>query len=105
MSMFGEIVLCRFPFTSGTQFKVRPALILFDLSADAIICRVTSSLPSGPLDFIVQDWKAAGLLQASTIRLGHLITAEKSVFMRTLGNLTQHDSKMIRELWNRRMVL
>jgi len=32
--MFGEIVLCDFPFSSGTAGKVRPALVLFDLHQD-----------------------------------------------------------------------
>ena len=48
--MFGEIFLCEFPFTSGRTSKIRPALTLFDLRRDAIICRVTSVLHNGPLD-------------------------------------------------------
>lgn len=30
--MFGEVIICQFPFTSGTGSKIRPALVLFDLS-------------------------------------------------------------------------
>ena len=41
--MFGEIFLCEFPFTSGAAGKVRPALILFDLKTDVLICRITSA--------------------------------------------------------------
>jgi hypothetical protein len=40
--MFGEILICQFPFTSGVVSKVRPALVLFDLQQDVLICRVTS---------------------------------------------------------------
>lgn len=60
--MFGEIFLCQFPFTSGAGGKVRPALLLFDLGQDAVICRVTSVRRSGPLDVALHDWQAAGLL-------------------------------------------
>ena len=48
--MFGEIVICQFPFTSGVVTKVRPALVLFDLQQDVLICRVTSAQGRGPLD-------------------------------------------------------
>ena len=30
--MFGEVFICQFPFTSGTGGKIRPALVLFDLT-------------------------------------------------------------------------
>jgi hypothetical protein len=52
--MFGDIFICQFPFTSGTTTKIRPALVLFDLQEDAIICRVTSVLRFGPLDVRLQ---------------------------------------------------
>jgi hypothetical protein len=48
--MFGEVFICQFPFTSGATSKTRPALVLFDLPQDAIICRITSVLHAGPLD-------------------------------------------------------
>ena len=42
--MFGEVFIVQFPFTSGAFSKPRPALVLFDLDQDALICRVTSLL-------------------------------------------------------------
>ncbi|MFA7345139.1 MAG: hypothetical protein WC003_12620 [Terrimicrobiaceae bacterium] len=51
---FGEIHLCRFPFTSDGEFKIRPALVLFDFAEDALICRVTSVLRNSPLDVRVK---------------------------------------------------
>ena len=48
--MFGEVFICQFPFTSGTGSKIRPALVLFDLQQDAVICRVTSVSRTGTLD-------------------------------------------------------
>jgi mRNA interferase MazF len=67
--MFGEIFICQFPFTSGAASKIRPALVLFDLEQDAIICRVTGVLRTGALDVTLKDWQTAGLLKPSVARL------------------------------------
>lgn len=76
---FGNVYICRFPFTSGAAGKVRPSLVLFDLGADAIICRITSASRADPLDVSLADWSAAGLLKPSVARLDSLVTAEKSI--------------------------
>ena len=98
--MFGEIFICQFPFTSGTGSKIRPALVLFDLAQDAIICRVTSVQRSGPLDITLQDWQPAGLLKPSVARIDRLVTAEKSIFLRRLGVLSAADLAAVRNAWN-----
>ncbi len=103
--MFGEIQLCRFPFTSGASFKIRPALVLFDLGQGAIIARVTSVLGSRPRDVTVSDWQAANLLKSSIIRLDRLVTAEKTIFIRCLGALSSYDLETVRACWNRMMRL
>jgi mRNA interferase MazF len=65
---FSEIYLCDFPFTSGLESKKRPALIIFDLSDDVLISRITSVPKTTTFDLPVRDWQAAGLLKPSTIR-------------------------------------
>lgn len=104
--MFGEVFLCQFPFTSGAVSKVRPALVLFDLGPDALICRVTSVLRNGLLDVALTDWRAAGLLKPSVARLDRLVTAERSVvFLRRLGALSAADQLAVRTAWNGHMRL
>ena len=103
--MFGEIVICQFPFTSGIGFKIRPALVLFDLPRDAVICRITSVLHHEPADVSLRDWKAEGLLKPSVARLDRLITAEKSIFLRRLGVLSASDLAEVRQRWNNIMKL
>jgi len=103
--MFGDVVLCQFPFTSGASSKIRPALVLFDLEQDAIICRVTGVLRTGPWDVLLKDWQTAGLLKPSVVRLDHIVTAEKSIFVRRLGALNAEDQKAIRDRWNQHMRL
>ena len=103
--MFGEIVICQFPFTSGTATKVRPALVLFDLLEDVVICRVTSAIRTGALDITLIDWQEAGLLKPSVARLDRLVTAEKSVIRRQLGVLSSRDLIAVRDSWNKQMRL
>ncbi len=102
---FGEIYICRFPFTTGTTSKARPALVLFDLGADVLICRITSAAKSTPLDIAIGDWKSAGLAKPSIARLDRLVTAEKSLLHVQVGELSSLDKNAIRAAWNSRMTL
>jgi mRNA-degrading endonuclease toxin of MazEF toxin-antitoxin module len=92
--VFGEVHICQFPHTSGAPGKVRPVLVLFDLGADALVCRVTSVPRS-----------AAGLLKPSVARLDRLLTAEKTIFLRRLGTLSRQDAQAVRSAWNKHMTL
>ena len=103
--LFGEIYLCRFPFTSGAVSKPRPALVLFDLRIDVLICRITSAARSGPLDIPIAEWVAAGLAKPSIAKLDRLVTAEKSLLGRRLGELSSADAAAIRAAWNQHMRL
>jgi mRNA interferase MazF len=103
--MFGDVVLCRFPFTSGAVAKVRPALVLFELSHDLIVCRITSAQPNDPLDVEVGDWQAAGLIQPSSARLNRIVTIERSIILRKLGTLHPADQARVRQTWNQHMRL
>lgn len=102
---FGEIYICRFPFTSGTASKARPALVLFDLGPDVLICRITSAATSTPVDIAIADWRSAGLAKPSIARLDRLVTAEKSILHVRLGELSALDKDAIRSAWNTRMML
>jgi mRNA interferase MazF len=102
---FGEVFVCRFPFTSGELSKPRPVLVLFDLEEDAVICRMTSVLYSGPLDVSITDWQEAGLEKPSVARLDRLVTAEKTLLVRKLGQLTLSDAAKIKAIWNQHMKL
>lgn len=103
--MFGEIFICQFPFTSGSLSKPRPVLVLFDLQQDVIICRITSVLRSDFLDVTLVDWAQAGLAKPSVARLDRLVTAEKSILGRGLGNLSLADQAAVRAVWNQHMQL
>jgi mRNA-degrading endonuclease toxin of MazEF toxin-antitoxin module len=105
MSMFGEVFICQFPFTSGATSKPRPVLALFDLGPDIVICRITSATYSGPLDISLTDWQQVGLAKPSIARLDRLVTAERTVLNRRLGQLSARDEAAVRSAWNQHMRL
>lgn len=87
---FGEIVLIRFPFTGGTGFRRRPALVLFDSGDnDVLVCRITSVEHSSLYDVFVNEWSEIGLLSASTIRVHKMATLEKNLIERIIGQLNE----------------
>lgn len=103
--MFGEVFIVQFPFTSGAFSKPRPALVLFDMGQDTLICRVTSVLRAAPLDVTIADWAQAGLAKPSVARLDRLVTVEKGILGRRLGILSPTDQSAIRAAWNLHMRL
>lgn len=105
MPEFGEIYVCRFPFTSGTFSKPRPVLVLFNLGVDVLICRITSIFYSGHLDVELRDWSLAGLEKPSVARLNRLVTAEKSLLTKYLGRLASSDAAAVKAAWNQNMTL
>jgi mRNA interferase MazF len=89
---FGDLILVAFPFSSGTEAKQRPALVILDTSdADIIVARVTTQLYQSPYDLLVTEWQRAGLLAPSVIRLHKLATLEKTLIRRPVGQLIAAD--------------
>ncbi|MGZ8217661.1 type II toxin-antitoxin system PemK/MazF family toxin [Methylomagnum sp.] len=103
--MFGQIILCQFPFSSGADSKARPALVLFDRDRDNVVCRITSALYAGPLDIALADWETSGLLKPSIARLDRIVTIEKTIIRRRLGVLSPQDTEAARTAWNQQMKL
>ena len=64
----GEVWIADIPFTSGTDSKLRPVLVLWTDAADVVVAAVTSAPPRSATDVALQDWSAAGLRVASTVR-------------------------------------
>lgn len=98
--VFGDVWICRFPFTSGEGTKARPVLVIRDLDADCLVCRITSVQHYGFLDHAASEWQAAGLDKPSTIRLSRLVAIEKSLLRTRIGRLADIDREAVRTLWN-----
>lgn len=100
----GDVVLIPFPFSDLSQFKPRPALILGNEKVckelpDIILCQITSRklryTNPGIGDVPLNQWKEAGLLLPSTVRLVKLATLSKEKVLAKLGTLTALDIERI----------
>jgi mRNA interferase MazF len=73
--------------------------------SDILVARVTTQGAQGEYDVLLRDWKEAGLLAPSTVRLHKLATLEKSLIQRSLGCIRSDDlaavSLAVRRLVNR----
>jgi mRNA interferase MazF len=88
----GELVLIAFPFTATAQSKRRPAMVILDSGdADILVARVTTQTGQSDYDLRISDWKGAGLLAPSIIRLHKLATLEKSLVQCALGRIQPAD--------------
>ena len=89
---FGDILLIQFPFTEPSRSSKRPALVLYDSGdKDVLLCRVTTRPFSSLTDLRITDWKNAGLLKESYIRISKMATLEKGMVNRKLGMLASDD--------------
>lgn len=100
---FGDVVLVPFPFTDQSMTKKRPAVVVSSdaynqARPDVILMAITGRLSNYSRigEVSVRDWKAAGLLKASTIK-PILTTIERSLIIRTLGQLGSKDLISLRD--------
>jgi mRNA interferase MazF len=63
--------------------------------ADLLVARVTTQPYGTRYDVPLLDWRAAGLLAPSVLRLHKLATLERSLFGQTLGHVSAADHDRI----------
>jgi mRNA interferase MazF len=96
---FGDIVLLKFPFTDGRNYKRRPALIINDYDdGDIIVCRITSQIYETPYDVFIENWKKFGLKLPSVIRVQKLATLEKYLVEAKMGQIDDSIKEKIRTI-------
>ena len=95
----GEIWIADIPFTSGTASKLRPVLVLWTDAADVVVAAVTSASSRSRTDVALQNWLAAGLRVASTVRLSRLDCLEQNLLRRRLGMVDQSDAVQLKQVW------
>jgi mRNA interferase MazF len=91
----GEVVLVRFPFTDLASAKKRPALVLAHTTRSsryrlATVSMITSQIEALRLegDVLLADWKAAGLLHPSLLRLAKVATIDVELVDKAVGKLS-----------------
>src|SRR5437764_13811612 len=97
---FGDVVILPFYYTDLLSAKRRPALVLLDADdGDIVAARITSKKNETPYDLAIKNWKDAGLLSPSFVRLHKLSTISKTHIIKSLGKITEHDLQKIRKLF------
>ena len=89
----GEVVLVRYPFSDLVGSKIRPAVVVSTphVSRDIFIVPLTSKvLNLLPGEFILSQWKDAGLHIPSALKRG-LYTICKDLVLKSVGMLSSHD--------------
>ena len=89
-----EVILVRYPFSDLSGSKVRPAAVVNapHTSQDVIIVPLTSKV--SPLlagEFVLTNWKAAGLNVPSAAKRG-LYTVHQNLIIKSIGGLSGADT-------------
>ena len=82
----GDIIIVKFPFTDGTEFKKRPALVIsnnkIDKSEDCLLVQITSKLSNDGLSINIHDKDCLKPLPLkSFIRPHKIFTIHKSLIL------------------------
>jgi PemK-like, MazF-like toxin of type II toxin-antitoxin system len=92
-----ETVLVRYPFSNLTSTKVRPAVIVNapHLSQDVLLVPLTSKT-TGLLagEFVLADWKGAGLNVETTAKRG-IFTIHERLVLKRVGRLVTKDAEQL----------
>lgn len=98
---WGEVVLVAFPLSDMSGTRRRPGLVLYDSGdEDVMLARITTQEARQQTDVNLTDWKTAGLIAKSVVRLSKVATIKKSLVTRRLGTLSAKDKAVIRKVLN-----
>lgn len=88
----GIIVLIPFPFTNGSGFKTRPALILTSDLFDVTVVFITSKkIKKEKFDVEITPSLENGLKVESILKINKLATIERSLILGELGKVSDLD--------------
>jgi mRNA interferase MazF len=104
----GEVVLVRFPFAELATTKKRPALVLARTTRSprnrlVTLAMITSQVEALRLlgDVVLVDWKAAGLLHPSLLRMAKVATVDEHLVDKSIGRLSERDMGEGRDAFHR----
>lgn len=98
----GTIVLIPFPFTDLSKPKLRPVLVISNISYnkdsnDFICCGITSNLNNKNNSILLEnkDMKEGRIPKKSRIKIGNIFTLQKDLAVKQVGKI---DSKKINQV-------
>ena len=93
----GDVIVVPFPFSDLSQSKRRPALVLSTLTGDdLILCQITSRSITDryAIEIDTEDFISGSLSQISNIRPNRLFTADRSIVMYEVGEISAEKLQM-----------
>lgn len=103
----GDVVLAPFPFTDLSQTKLRPAIILWASSTgsnDITLCFISSQNLNNirKEEFLITDsddeFPDTGLKCTSKVIVSRIVTIDRTLIYRRLGNLGVNQLQQLNEL-------
>jgi mRNA interferase MazF len=94
----GDVWLANVFFRDSSEYKQRPVVIVGNelaLDIDVLIAPVTSQLPRGPFDIVLEHWQESGLKKPSLARTNKIASFTRSELKRKLGVLHEHDLERV----------
>ncbi len=88
-----DIWIARVEYEDGTESKIRPVLIIDGTHCYVLSLKITSHAPRSqfPGEYQIVEWKEAGLLKPSTIRINKRLNLPADSFVKKIGRLTELD--------------
>jgi hypothetical protein len=88
-----DIWIARVEFEEGTGSKIRPVLIIDGTRCYVLSLKITSHAPRSqfPGEYQIIEWKEAGLMKPSTIRISRQLNLPADSFVKKIGRLTESD--------------
>lgn len=94
---FGDIILIKFPFTDLTNTKLRPSVVLSNLSSDLVLSFITSQIKNQEEnDLILEPSEENGLKVSSILKLCKIATLDKSLAIGKIGSLSNEDIEKVK---------
>ena len=93
----GSVILIRSPFSDLTSSKVRPAIVISTAhpSQDVLIVPLTSKTDRlQPEEFVMQEWKSAGLNVPSAVKPG-VFTIHQNLVIAMVGSISAADTRTL----------
>jgi mRNA interferase MazF len=95
----GSIVLVPFPFTNLSEYKIRPALILFSQNSgdDRIVAFITSNKQNklGNFDIPIKPSKMNGIKVESIVKVNKIATLHRKTILGELGDIEPDTLKRV----------
>lgn len=97
----GDVVLIPFPYTDLTAAKTRPAIVISSAAYQAVrselllayvSSQITKATPT--IDYLLQDWKQAGLPKPSFVR-PKVAAIEPGLVVHQIGQLSHRDREEV----------